>query len=285
MLLNSMEKKQNILVVGLPEAGKSSFIHALDDILQNPPSGAALRAFGLAADRSYLERDKAKFRNGQTLEHTERNLQGAIPELLFEDPISHERGRLLIPDLSGEIFQDQWVHRLWAKTYREQIQNVSGALVFVRADVESSNQELLGKMIGKGNPDKSEIPWDPKKASQQVQLVDVLQFIPCHASVNRPLRVAILISAWDTVLKPNNHQPKNPTNFLRREWAFLYQYLASNPEMFTTKIYGVSALGGDEKERKGKLSKIPPEERVKLVDDDDESKDLTRPLRWLLNSA
>ena len=60
----------------------------------------------------------------------------------------------------------------------------------------------------------------------------------------------MLISAWDTVERPGNLQPKNPDRFLAREWALLEQYLRANPENFTVKIYGVSALGGTEEELK-----------------------------------
>ena len=53
-------------------------------------------------------------------------------------------------------------------------------------------------------------PWDPRKASAQAQLVDVLQFIGTKGDIPRPLRVAVLISAGQTVGKPANRQPKGP---------------------------------------------------------------------------
>jgi hypothetical protein len=145
----------------------------------------------------------------------------------------------------------------------------------------SSNQELLGAMAALPPNGRKGTTFDPKKASPQVQLVDVLQFIAVKGKIMRPQKVAVLISAWDTVEKPHNRQPKNPVAFLEREWALLDQYLRSNSESFTTKIYGVSALGGTEEELK-ELSKLPPQDRVKIVEDGLQSKDLTRPLRWLL---
>jgi len=275
------EKAHNVLIVGLPEAGKTSFIHAVDDLLQNPPSPEALRICGLASDRTYLERDKERFRAGLKLEGTKRAAQGAPPELWFEDPRTGRKGRLFIPDMSGEVFQDQWINREWTESYRNDLKAVSGMLVFVRADVPSSNQELLGKMIGLVPNEGKAPPWDPKKASPQVQLVDVLQFIAIKGQFPRPLRVAVLISAWDTVGKPGNRQPKAPIPFLAKEWPLLDQYLRANSETFTVRVYGVSALGGDEEELK-ELSKLPPQDRVKFVEGTQESKDLTCPLRWLL---
>jgi len=86
------EREYQLLIVGLPEAGKSSFIHAVDDLLQNPPQADALRSYGLAKDRIYLERDKKNYRAGRKLVHTERNLQEAPPELWFEDPRTKRKG-------------------------------------------------------------------------------------------------------------------------------------------------------------------------------------------------
>jgi len=276
------ENAYNFLIVGLPEAGKTSFIHAVDDLLQNPPSNEALRGYALAPDRSYLERDKEKYRAGRKFEHTPRNMQGAPPELLFEDVASGRRGRLFLPDVNGEVFQDQWIDRKWTESYRESLKNINGVLLFVRSDTPSSNQELLGQMAALPANGRKGTTFDPKKASPQVQLVDVLQFIATKGEISRPQKVAVLISAWDTVEKPQNRQPKNPIPFLAREWPLLDQYLRSNPETFRTKIYGVSALGGTEEELK-ELSKFPPQDRVRILEDGTPSKDLTRPLRWLLD--
>ena len=276
------EQEFNLLIIGLPEAGKTSYIHAVDDLLQSPVSDEALRSYGLASDRSYLERDKGKYRAGRKFEHTERNLQGPPPELLFEHPRTKRRGRLFLPDVSGEIFQDQWADRKWTESYRDSLENTEGILLFVRADTPASNQELLGELAIFPQDGTKPIAWDPKKASSQVQVVEVLQFIATKGDISRPLKAAVLISAWDTVDKPHNRQPKNPDDFLKREWPLLDQFLRSNRESYTTKIYGVSALGGSEEELR-ELNKFPPQERVKIVENGMESKDLTRPLRWLLN--
>jgi hypothetical protein len=274
----------NFLIIGLPDAGKTSYIHAVDDLLQKPPNVTSLRSYGLAEDRTYLERDKADFRGGKKLLHTERNLQGPTPELWFEDPGNGIRGKLFLPDISGEVFQDQWVDRKWSKVYGTSLQGLSGILLFVRADLPASNQELLGEMAKLPSEERVILPWDARKASPQVQLVDVLQFIAERGPLQtKILKLCVLISAWDTVHHPGNIQPKNPTAFLKREWPLLDQYLKTNSNTFRTRIFGVSALGGTQQELDGELGDLPPQERVKLVYEDSESKDLTSPLQWLMN--
>lgn len=275
------ERPFQLLIIGLPESGKTSFIHAVDEVLQNPISPEALCASGLAHDRTYLEKDKSDFRAGKKLARTERNLQEAPPELWFRHPRTQKEGRVFLPDVSGEIYRDQWVDRSWSKQYREQLSSIDGLLVFVRADVPAANTEILGQLLELAQGGGQAEPWDAKKAGAQVQLTDVLQFIATSTQLRRPVRAAVLISAWDTVEKAGANLPQDPAKFLEREWPLVSQYLSSNPETFLVRTYGVSALGGSDDELQ-KLSHLPPHERARIIDGKDHSKDLTRPLRWLL---
>jgi hypothetical protein len=280
---HSMEAKaQQVLVVGLPEAGKSSFIQALDEVLKHPASPGDLSASGLAHDRSYIQSGKAEFLAGKKLGRTLRPLENTSVELWFEHPPSGRRGQLHLPDKKGEIFRDQWVNRQWEKDYRHSLAAISGALVFLRADEDSRNEELLGVLAMEASQSGSAPrPWDMKAASAQVQLVDVLQFIVEHSEVPRPLRVAVLISAWDTVGQESDLRSKEPARFLEREWALLAQYLRANPQFFTEKIFGVSAYGGPP-DQLGELLEQAPHERVRITEGTETTRDLTRPLRWLL---
>ena len=61
---------QRILVVGLPETGKSSFIQALDEVLKHPANPNDLRSSGLANDRCYIQRGKPEFLAGKKLTRT-----------------------------------------------------------------------------------------------------------------------------------------------------------------------------------------------------------------------
>jgi len=279
----SMEvSPRRVLVVGLPETGKSSFIHALDEVLKHPVTPHDLRSYGLAPDRSYIQSGKPKFLAGQKLDRTDRQIEDTSVELLFEHPPTGQRGRLLLPDKKGEIFRDQWVDRQWRKDYRESLEGIAGVLVFVRADEKSRNDELLGTLAKEaGESNKEPRPWNLKDASGQVQLVDVLQFIVERGEVPQPLRIAVLISAWDTVGQAGDLRPRDPTKFLDREWALLAQYLRANPHFFNEKIFGVSAYGGPPGEL-GELFEQPPHERAQLTEGTETMRDLTRPLRWLL---
>ncbi len=277
------EHENRVLVVGLPETGKSSFIQALDEVLKHPATESDLKASGLAHDRSYIQSGKKDFFAGKKLGRNIRPAEDSSVELWFEHPPTARRGKLHLPDKRGEIFRDQWVNRQWEKDYRESLTGIAGALIFVRADEKSRNDERLGVLASEAHGSGGDPrPFELKDASAQVQLVDVLQFIVEWGEVPRPLRVAVLISAWDTVGQTQGDlRPRAPEKFLEREWALIAQYIRANPDRFTARIYGVSAYGGTPDEL-GELLEQAPHERVRLTEGTETTRDLTRPLRWLL---
>ena len=278
---------QKILVVGLPETGKSSFIQAVDEVLKHPATDQDLRTCGLAHDRTYIESGKDEYFAGVIPGRTDRNIENTAVELWFENPRTGQKGRLHMPDEKGEVFLDQWVNRHWDNIYRESLPGLSGMLVFVRADGKPRNEERLAEMaveiVASGvNSAEMETAWHMKEASPQVQLVDILQFISERGEIPKHLRISIIISAWDTVgARPGDIRPKHPEKFLAREWSLLSQYLLSNADVFEAKIFGVSAHGG-EPSKLGEIANLPPHQRVTVTDGTTESRDLTRPLRWLL---
>jgi len=277
--------EHRVLVLGLPETGKSSFIQALDEVLKHPATPESLCRDGLADDRSYIHAGKPSFLAGEVPGRTDRQIDDTSVELRFKHPPTGQRGRLFLPDEKGEKFRDQWINRRWEKEYRESLAGIAGVLVFVRADAKPRNEERLGVLAKAIVSSGQERLFEMKEASAQVQLVDVLQFIAEFSAAPQPLRMAVLVSAWDTVGGPGDLRPRIPGKFVEKEWALLAQYLRSNPGSFTPKIYGVSAFGGVPGELKPSEVDKPAHERSRIVDDVDvsnESNDLTRPLVWLL---
>ncbi len=65
---------------------------------------------------------------------------------------------------------------------------------------------------------------------------------------------------------------------------FLNQYLANNDSRFNYRVYGVSARGGgvSEAEINRLIAMTEPTDRILMVDEANRSKDLTRPIRWIL---
>jgi hypothetical protein len=126
------------------------------------------------------------------------------------------------------------------------------------------------------------IPWQAKFTDAQDKVVDLLQFISEMGRPRRPLRIAVIISAWDVALGAPLAVPQKPSQYLVEQWPLLHQYLAQNPEDFIFRCFGVSARGGGPDQTEALLKFKDPTDRIQLVEDDHASKDLTRPVRWLL---
>jgi hypothetical protein len=122
-------------------------------------------------------------------------------------------------------------------------------------------------------------PWHARFVPEQVQLVDLLQFLQLPPFVRRGRRLVVIISAWDVV----SPATLSPADWLSREMPLLDQFLRNNPESFEVRVYGVSAQGGDLKSAaKADLLKLPrPSLRIRCVGPDVSAHDLTAPLVWL----
>ena len=156
-----------------------------------------------------------------------------------------------------------------------------------------------------GKQDAETLPkdWHPSLAPTQVQLVDLLQLISHSPVGGAGRKVAVMISAWDKA----EGERLTPDIFLKRKLPLLAQYLESGRDGWTSRVYGVSAQGGDydpnednaervegeapvRKKRPVKSGDVDrlrevdiPANRVRLVIGDKEFKDLTEPLQWLMH--
>lgn len=130
-------------------------------------------------------------------------------------------------------------------------------------------------------------PEEPKKtklyqhqsSSNQVKIVDLLQFITANVPDFKSIKVSLIISAWDVVVE--FYDKISPEEFLRKKLPLLYQFLNCNQESFHVKIFGVSAQGGDYGADIEILEKLSPEQRVMVYDAEGTSKDIAKPIIWL----
>jgi hypothetical protein len=123
----------------------------------------------------------------------------------------------------------------------------------------------------------------PKKAEfapTQVQLVELLQFMVGAKPELHGFRLAVVISAWDLVMKP----PTTPEKWLSSNLSLLYQYLVANSDSVPFKVFGVSAQGGELKGKSAVSRKNnSPSSAIIVTGGDEKSSDITLPLRWVMN--
>lgn len=310
-----------MVVVGLPESGKSSFIAALSHILEFREIETELTLEHLSDEAEYVYEMRAEWQGCRPFERT----KGGIHAVSFHlESRSGTKSQLVIPDVAGEEFEEQWKERIWTPEFARLMKDASGILLFINAgkfekplsladvsNAESALRDALGpdateseqlevggtaelatlntgeeivrqlsaKTVTPSLDDLNPAIWNPRKADQQVKVVDILQGISNFAE-GRKWRLAVIVSAWDVVRSTS--KTITPLRWLEKNVAFLAQYLHSNSGRFECQVFGVSAQGGRPETEALRLQLIEAQsERVLVVGDSYEGHDLTRIVAWV----
>jgi len=274
------------LIVGLPGAGKTTFLAALWHVVEYNGVGAGLTVERLDGDREYLNEIRSRWLKCESQLRTSTSSEASVTMLLRAQPAG-DTMEISFPDMSGESFRAQWTTRQWSDEYNDLVQGATGVMLFVhpvgisephRIDQADELVAALGDVGGGGEVQRQEVPpWNPDDAPTQVQLVELLQFIGAKKRVG--MNLAVVISAWDIASRSETR----PTEWLRLRLPLLSQYLSANDDTWNTTIFGVSAQGGDfETDAERLLTEHIPAKRIIVVDGDTTSSDITAPVRKLM---
>jgi hypothetical protein len=267
-------------IVGLPRSGKTTFLAAFWHLVNAGEVSTTLALSKLVGDHRHLNAIWEAWRRGDEVAHT--SLAGeAIVSIHLQDIGTGRDVTLGFPDLDGESFRQQVQRRICNTAYVNGLDGPGGILLFIMADGPIDGvtlTDLSAVLEGAADHKGSSREWTPHLLPQQVQLVELLQFLQRPPFHRRRRRVAVVVSAWDAVLTPR----PSPNEWLEREYPLLHQFLQTNTASFDLRVYGVSAQGCDLKsDQKEELLKGVPSERVQCIGPDGESHDLTDPVAWL----
>jgi len=156
----------SIVVLGLPEAGKSSFIAALSHVLQFQEVETLLSLEKLADEDKYLHELRADW---QSCKPFERTTGGPVhPITLHLKDKDAFKGEFFFPDIAGEEFEEQWSGREWSSEFTDAISKATGLLLFINAknlrkplsivDVTNAKSALLAAVEGLDGADEDDEP-------------------------------------------------------------------------------------------------------------------------------
>lgn len=283
-----MDETKKVVLIGLPETGKTTFLAALWYLVDGK-NDTALTLDQLHGDRTYLNKIRDKWLTFEEVDHTRVDTINLISLRL----ITKDREQTLtvnIPDLSGETFSNQWSTRSWSNEYEMFLKQSIGSLLFINPNrIEEPHRiqdaQLLVSALEENHIETVQITdteiyeWDPNSSPTQVKLVELLQFIQSANVTQNPYRLVVIISAWDEVADTQ----KKPVKWLESRLPLLHQYLSSNQNFFEYKVFGVSAQGANYKKAGIQLmEKADPADRIKIIGEKYNGNDLTNPLTWLL---
>jgi hypothetical protein len=278
--------------MGLPETGKTTYIAALWHVVTSGEVTGSLVISDLQPDREHLNTITKVWRECKRVGRTLLGKDRAVT-LNLCSPNGADSLALTLPDSSGEAFKRAFEDRRWSPTVEELVGSTDKILFFVhpsgmvqpeRIDAleeivtSASDAEDQGEESKVGPPQSGVLPWDPKHASPQSKVVDLLQLV-LKARPNQPTRIAIVISAWDLVAD----EGANPESWLSRRAPLLSQFLEAHKLLRPYQIYGVSAQGQDYESHTAELREIVrASDRLKVAVGNQTNRDLTLPIRWLV---
>jgi hypothetical protein len=137
-----MNNGHNVIIVGLPDSGKTNYIMRLWLALRD--SASAVHSDGVPDDIEYLETGAAELLGGKFAPHTPHEVSNVarIPVSYTRPDGNATKGLLIVPDYSGEIWETVYQKRVWSEEWEEILGKSCGCLLFVRAESEHMVQDL-----------------------------------------------------------------------------------------------------------------------------------------------
>lgn len=285
-----MSSSTNLLFIGLPGSGKTTFLAALWHVLSDRSSATTLKLTKLSGDRAYLNQITKEWR--ECLQVPRTNLQSEQVAVLHLDGDGFGSFDLSIPDLAGEAFKQQLTDRRISRHHDTFVQAATGVMLFIHPDVQKGTQLMVARQLEATLPgtqkgaasaaDTEQIAWSPEVLPHQAKLVELLQFL--LERTQRKLHVAVVVSAWDLVESLGNP----PNAFISRQLPLLQQFLEANDDLLEYAVFGVSAQGGDitvASEKQSLLELDDALKRIKVRQEHESGQDITKPIAWLLRGA
>lgn len=281
--------EKSVVVLGLPESGKTTFLAALWHLVTEREIDTKLKFVTLrAGNATHLNQIAALWRRAKKQERTTVAGDRVVSISLKAD--DREVDVVSFPDVAGETFRQMWEERECDETIVQFLKS-QGVMFFIHADKINKPNWVVDeveqcKALGIPYEAEQVVPWKPRLAPTQVQVVDLLQMLQSPPLDVGPRRLGIVLSAWDKA----RAERLSPSDYLARQLPLLAQFLnhGINKE-WTVRVYGISAQGGDydddktNSEEAAQLRAIDvPSERISVVFGDEVSSDLTAPLHWLL---
>lgn len=267
----------NILLAGLPAAGKSTYITALWAVEKDGKSGHLLTCDGLPSESSYID----GMRDNWMVMKEVRRTAFAEPmqiDLPMKSRRNGEKLTLSLPDFKGEIYQ-----RIIDNTVSDDVKNwcekSSGILFMLYLGNESP--ELLQEEVWESTEPKVELEgvvMGVNDISPTVQNVLLMKFL---YDIMDDCPIAICFSSWDKV---DNPKDKPVEEWVKDNHPCVFNYIEEHFSNY--RFYGISAQGADyddlNEESGDELAIKTTEKKRAFIYTDKVSYDITEPIDFLM---
>jgi hypothetical protein len=271
-----MTETFNVAMAGLPAAGKSTFLVALYIAMMEKQSGLALGSY--SDDREYMNDLSSHTYAAEVVGRTRADSRSSL-SLSVQTP-SGRLGRLVVPDRSGEIWEQLVVDRVWESTLLASTADIVGYCIFINAETYRHDPDI--RSVAQLDdlypaPPNADAPPEALNHPDQIKITDLFQIL-----MERPertsRRVSVILSAFDAV------SGLSPAQWLSENVPLLEQYLRTNTSTIESRVFGVSAQGGkyDDAAELAVIEAIEPSKRAWAKQADGTDCTIDSPMLWAL---
>jgi len=273
-------RQGRLALIGMPQTGKSTFLGALWALVQSPLEQSVSEA-SFSGDRSYIQRLAEQVARGEEIDRTGVDTNEAMAvELAFESLGSAD---VAIPDTSGESLRVLVEQHRWHPRLRAACEEATAVALFVhparlRAPQPISLLAGFGGDDGAATAAPEPVAFDVHEhAATAAELIDVFENVTELCSERWPIRLAVIVSAWDRV----DGDP-TPHEWMAARLPAVLATIESNPDIAALEVFGVSAQGGPLASREELLARGEVCDRVYACDRAGRPISLVAPVRWAI---
>lgn len=263
--------ERRVMLLGLPETGKSTFIGTLWHFVEEP-SIEYVREASLPGERKHAQELAEHVRELIEITRTLHDADGR-----FEVPVEFPGSgtvTLVIPDHSGEQLETLVQRRVWPDLLREELARASAVILFVHPRGIKPPLEL--HLLPGDAPGGDTLEYKNPEACTAAQLIDGLEEVLEAMRDRWPVRVAVVISAFDLA------GADTPEQWLDLRVPAIASMLRHDPERVQSAVFGVCAQGGAREDAESVLKKGDLHERAWAQSADGTPVPFSEPVRWAL---
>jgi hypothetical protein len=273
-----MENTKKCLIVGLPNAGKSTYIGAFWAIEKDGGTDHKLTCKEYPSDTTYLDALKKSWLE-QTIVKRTVNIDPQDIRLKLHSVATGDELELHIPDFKGEVFQ-----RVLSNNVMEKVSEWCGNADCILYFIKYTKEDMLQDEIPEAPADQNAVENDfVRKESATMQVEDISEWVQnimllkyLHAQVGSEIPLSICFSAWDKV---NTKHPIE--SWIKSKHPLLYNFIQHH--FSKVKYYGISAQGLEYQDEKfDEYQRLTELKQRAYVYTNNCSYDITEPFDFLI---
>lgn len=233
---------KSIILLGGPDSGKTNYVgrlwHSLD------AKNCRLIAAEQPSEIGFVLDTAEHLFQGRFAPRSEHADDRRDFEVVVCSPDGSGRAAIVIPDISGELWQNAVASSEIASDWMDELIHGHGALLFVRVgsdlDVRPldwvTSRSLLAKLG---------VEEDRGKLPTQVMLCELVRYLEltmANGQDGKRPKLSVIVAAWDRVDPVTFEQ--GPVAYLGREYPLLAGRL-SDTKKLDVQVFGLSVVGGD----------------------------------------